>query len=65
MRVVQRFLLIGLLVCVLGTIGSLLFDYAFWPFSIVGSVFVIINFVMFARQGLSAPVPKRDDRTKR
>ena len=65
MRVVQRFLLVGLFVCLLGTIGSLLFDYAFWPFSIVGSVFVIITFVMVVRQGLSAPVPGRDDLTKR
>ena len=65
MRVIQRFLLVGLFVCLLGTIGALLFDYAFWPFSIVGSVFVIINFVMFVRQGLSAPIPGRDDLTKR
>ena len=61
----MRVILVGLFVCLLGTIGALLFDYALWPFSIVGSVFVIINFVMFVRQGLNAPIPGRDDLTKR
>ena len=65
LRTVQRVLLIGLVICVLGDIGSLIFDYPIAPFSIVGFVLITINFVMMSRAGLNSPVPGRPDLEKK
>jgi hypothetical protein len=62
---VQRVLLVGLFVCLAGLLGSLVFDYLFWPFSVAGCILVVIIFVLFVRAGLSASVPGRPELDKR
>jgi hypothetical protein len=57
----RRFLLIGLVVCLMGEIGAMIWGYPLWSFSIVGSVIVVITFVSLARDGLHSPVPGRPD----
>jgi hypothetical protein len=57
----RRLLLVGLVVCLVGLIGSFVFDYPFWPFSVVGFVLVVVNFILFVRAGLNSSVPGRPD----
>ncbi|MET4705382.1 putative membrane protein [Frigoribacterium sp. UYMn621] len=61
----QWVLLVALVICLLGALGSLIWNYPIWPFSLVGSALIILNFVMSTRAGLSAPVDGRPDLDKR
>jgi hypothetical protein len=59
----RRFLLIGLVVSLLGEAGAFTWSYPWWPFSIVGSVLVLIAFFLLVREGPRSPIPARPDLT--
>jgi hypothetical protein len=54
-------LLAVLVVALLGTTGSLIWDYPSAPFNLLGSAAVVVNFVWMVRDGMRAPVPGRPD----
>jgi drug/metabolite transporter (DMT)-like permease len=54
----RRLLLLGLVVCLLGELGALIWDWPWPPFVLVGAVLIVINFVLVSRDGLrSARTP--------
>lgn len=59
----RRCLLIGLVVSLLGEAGAFIWSYPWWPFSIAGSVLVIIVFFLWVRDGLRSPTPGQPDLT--
>jgi hypothetical protein len=61
----QWIIIVALAICLLGDIGSLIWNYPIWPFTIVGSGLIILNFVMSTRARLRAPVDGRPDLNKR
>ena len=57
----RRVILVVLILCMLGSVGSLIWDYPAWPFTFILLAAVITNFVLVLREG-SRPSP--DARTR-
>ena len=64
LTVVQKVVLVTLVVCIIGTSGSLLLPYPMWPFSFLGLAAVAVNAVWYVRNGMNAPVPGRPELSK-
>jgi hypothetical protein len=59
MPVLNRWLFCGLVICLLGIVGSLIWGYVWWPFVLVGCILGIATGVVLARAGLRGPLPDR------
>lgn len=64
LTMLQKVVFVVLIVCLLGTTGSLIWNYPVAPFSFAGFVAVVVNAVIYVRRGLSAPVPGRPELSK-